>query len=311
MQAEDPTSTPHATVGWRRVIVYYLLVYAVSYGLLGGFLAFGGSFRHHSSWVFFLQASALTPALVALILARWVWRVPLASSLALRLRRDRWLLVAWTLPWVVSLLALAFGLAVPGVHWDGSLQPAVDSKILSSEQLNLLRRMATHLSLPAVLLLVPFGLVTSVTISFLAGCGEEIGWRGFVHGELRPLGFWRNTMVTGLLWLGWHLPLLALGYGYPQHPGLGVGLMSAQLLVMSVASAYLRERAGSSLVVGVFHGTSSATLLLAVAPLAGGTDITIGMGSLTWTGAEAVVVCGLLAYDLLLSKDPLIVPHRR
>jgi hypothetical protein len=61
----------------------------------------------------------------------------------------------------------------------------------------------------------------------------------------------------------------------------------------------------------LFHGTSSATLLLAVAPLASGTDITIGMGtigvgSLTWTGAEAVVVCGLLAHDLLLSKEPLV-----
>jgi membrane protease YdiL (CAAX protease family) len=88
---------------------------------------------------------------------------------------------------------------------------------------------------------VPLGLLSSVTISFLSGCGEEIGWRGLLHTELRPLGFWPNALLTGLFWLGWHLPLLALGYGYPAHPGLGVLLMAAHLLTASVGYAYLRE----------------------------------------------------------------------
>jgi membrane protease YdiL (CAAX protease family) len=301
--------SPHARVRWRRVVAYYLLVLGVSYGLVGGFLASGGSFQR-ANWVFFAQASALTPALLALVLNRWVWREPLAASLGLRLRRDRWLLVAWLAGWAVCLLALAFGLAVPGVRWDGSLQPAVDAKLLSVDQLGLLRRMAAQVSLPTVLLLVPFGILASVTISFLAACGEEIGWRGFVYGELRPLGFWRGTLCTGLLWLGWHLPLLALGYGYPQHRVIGVGLMTAHLLVMSVGCSYLRERASSSVVVGLFHGTTEAAALLAVAPLAGGSDITVGIASLSWIGAEVVVVCGLLVYDRFLAKEPVAWPRR-
>jgi uncharacterized protein len=292
-------------VRWRRVVVYYVLAYAVTYALVGVFLVSGGSFRD-PSWVFFAQAASLVPALTAIVLTRWLWRAPLGASLALRLRWDRWLLVASTVPWALSLIALAFGLAMPGVHWDGSLQPAVDAKILSPGQLDSLRRIAGQHSLPPVVLLVPMGLLSSITMSFVSGCGEEIGWRGFLHTELRPLGFWRNVLVTGLLWLGWHLPLLALGYGHPQHPLAGAGLMSAFILVASVGYGYLRERAASSLITGLFHGTTEATMLLAVAPLAGGNDLTVGMSSLSWIGAQLVVVAGLLAHDALFARSSIV-----
>lgn len=304
MSQDRTTSSPAGPVRWRRVITYYALVYAVSYGLVGGFLLLGGSFKD-PSWVFFAQVSSLTPALMALGLTRWLWRAPLSSSLGLRLRADRWLLLAWLLPWALALLALGFGLAVPGTMYDGTLQPAVDRTIVSQTQLNWLRQVAARASLPPITLLVPFGLVSSVTMSFVAGCGEEIGWRGFVHTELRALGFWRNALITGLLWLGWHLPLLALGYGYPQHPGFGIVLMAVYILITSVGYAYLRERAASSVVVGLFHGTTEASALLAVAPIQGGTDLTVGIGSLSWTAAVAVVVCALLAHDRFVAREPI------
>jgi hypothetical protein len=297
-----PTRSPErpGAVRWRRVVVFNLLLWTVSYGLVGGFLAAGGSFEN-ASWVFFAQVSALAPALVALVLTRW-WRAPLRDSLGLRLRFDRWLLVALFVPWVLCLLALAFGLLVPGVRWDGSLQPAVDARLLSPEQLDLLRSVAARASVPPVLLLVPMALLLSVTMSFLANCGEEIGWRGLVHGELRPLGFWRNALVTGLLWAAWHMPLVALGYGFPRHPGPGAALLGASCLVSSVGYAYLRERTSSSLIVALFQGATEATLLIAVAPLAGGTELTVGVASLSWIAATAVVVAGLLAHDRFLSK---------
>jgi hypothetical protein len=42
-----------------------------------------------------------------------------------------------------------------------------------------------------------------------------------------------------------------------------------------------------------------------VARLAGGTEITVGMASLSWIAADAVVVCKLLAHDRFLSKEPI------
>jgi hypothetical protein len=304
----SPSSSPDH-VSWGRVVTYYVTVYVASYGLVLGFRLAGGSFADPSS-VFFFQVSSLMPALVAMALTRWWWHQPVRSSLALRLRAGRWLLVAWLSPWALALLALAFGLAMPGASYDGTLQPAVERTLLSQGQVEILRNLAARVSLPAALLLVPIGLLTSVTMSFLAGCGEEIGWRGFVHTQLRPLGFWRNALVTGLFWLGWHVPLLALGYGYPQHPGWGILLMALHLLIFSIGQAYLRERGASSLVAGLFHGTTESTVLLAVAPVRGGSDITVGVGSLSWTAAMAVVVGAFLLHDHFLAREPIAWPRR-
>jgi uncharacterized protein len=303
-------STPSSDrVNWSRVITYYVAVYIASYGLVGGYRLAGGNFADPSS-VFFFQLSSLMPALVAMVLTRWRWRQPVRSSLALRWRAGRWLLVAWLSPWAIALLALAFGLAMPGAHYDGTLQPAVERTILSQGQVEILRNLAARVSLPAALLLVPLGLLTSVTASLLAGCGEEIGWRGFMHSQLAPLGFWKNALVTGLFWLGWHVPLLAMGYGYPQHPGWGILLMTLNLLVFSVGLAYLRERGASSLVAGLFHGAVKSTVLLAIAPVRGGSDITVGVGSLSWTAAMAVVVGAFLLHDHFLSSNPIAWPRR-
>ncbi len=208
----------------------------------------------------------------------------------------RWFAAAIGLAWALCLLALGIGLLVPGVTWDGSLQPAVDARFLSPEDLELLQSTAANASLPPVVLLGLAGLLSGVTMSFAVGCGEEIGWRGLVHAELRPLGFWRNALVTGGLWALWHMPLVALGYGFPVHPGLGAALLGASCLVSSVGYAYVRERSGSTLAVGLFHGATEGALLVAVAPVSGGSELTVGMASVTWIAADVLLVAGLLAF---------------
>lgn len=209
--------------------------------LVGLFFATGGSFSD-ASWVFFMQISALTPAIIAIVLTRYLWRKPLKESLGLVLKNNRWMFASWIIPWLIIVLALVLGYLMPGVYWDVSLQPAVESKILSAEQLEMLHNYADKSSLPPILFLIPMGILLSFTMSFIAGCGEEIGWRGYIHNELRQLGFCHNAVLTGILWLIWHLPLLALGYGYPEHPIHGIALMSAHIMISSVSCAYLREK---------------------------------------------------------------------
>jgi hypothetical protein len=304
-QAASPQSVP-----WKRVITYYVVVYTATYGSMLGFHLSGGSFED-PSWVFFAQVSSLLPALIAIVLTRWFWHRPLVSSLAMRLRADWWLLVAWLSPWGLALLALGFGLLMPGASYDGTLQPAVERTIVAQPHLDLLRSMAARLSLPPIVMLVPLGLVSSVTMSFLSGCGEEIGWRGFIYTQLRPMGFWRTTSITGLFWLGWHLPLLALGYGYPQHPGLGILLMTAHLTLSSITTSYLRERGASSVICGLFHGTIESAVLLAVAAVHGGSDLTVGVGSLSWIAAVAVLALAFLMHDHFIAREPIAWPRRR
>lgn len=42
------------------------------------------------------------------------------------------------------------------------------------------------------------------TAGFVNVLGEELGWRGFLHHALRPLGTWKRALLTGVLWELWH-----------------------------------------------------------------------------------------------------------
>jgi hypothetical protein len=287
-------------VRWRRILLFYFAVYVLSYGSVGLFFLFGGSFSD-PSWALFAQLSSLSSAITAIALSKLLWREATIDYLALKPRFDIWLLLAWVAALALALLALVLGLAVPGTSWDGTLQPAVDRTLLSSEHLDIIKGYAEGIGLPPVIVLLPMGLLLSFTMSLIAGCGEEFGWRGFVHTELRPLGFWRNVLITGLLWLGWHLPLLALGFGFPDHPGWGVLLMSAHILISSISLGYLRERS-STFAAGLFHGTTEAFILLALAPVAGGSDLTVGVASLSWIGADLLIALGFLCCGSCLAR---------
>jgi uncharacterized protein len=59
-----------------------------------------------------------------------------------------------------------------------------------------------------LLLAVPVVLVMQAVFAI----GEEAGWRGWLQSALIPLGFWRMSLLIGVMWALWHLPIvLALG----------------------------------------------------------------------------------------------------
>jgi len=51
-------------------------------------------------------------------------------------------------------------------------------------------------------------IVMFIPIIFIGGpLGEEFGWRGFLQDELTKDHIYRGTLVLGLVWSLWHLPL--------------------------------------------------------------------------------------------------------
>jgi uncharacterized protein len=57
--------------------------------------------------------------------------------------------------------------------------------------------------------------------------GEEYGWRGYLLPCALALGEARGTILVGLVWAFWHLPLLLVGLNYP---GVSPPLPSRSLL---------------------------------------------------------------------------------
>jgi membrane protease YdiL (CAAX protease family) len=125
------------------------------------------------------------------------------------------------------------------------------------------------LTLPALLSALrayPFVLLLAFVID---GGGEEPGWRGFALARMQaqygPLG---GTLLLGLLWAGWHLPLvLTAGYGGGPGGSLPVELETAVLFVPGVVFTAIvitwvfNNTRGSLLVAMLVHGAFDATPL--------------------------------------------------
>ena len=96
-------------------------------------------------------------------------------------------------------------------------------------------------------------------------------------------------MITGLLWALWHVPLTLQGYGYPNHPWLGTVLAVLYILRFAPLLTFIRLRARSVLAPAILHGTADGTVLLTLALVRGGGELTTGWGSLSSIAVLAAV----------------------
>lgn len=88
------------------------------------------------------------------------------------------------------------------------------------------------------------GLIAGVTINAVFGFGEELGWRGLMQTELNFMGFWKSSAIIGLTWGVWHAPLILKGHNYPQHPQLGVLMMTISTLLLAPIYTYRSRNRG-------------------------------------------------------------------
>lgn len=101
----------------------------------------------------------------------------------------------------------------------------------------------------AIAALIAFGFSILFTLT------EEIGWRGYLYRQWRPLGFWRYSLLTGLVWGVWHWPMV-IYFGLIFNDNRLAGLLFYPLSTMAIAPimTLLRDRAGSVWAPGIYHG---------------------------------------------------------
>lgn len=142
----------------------------------------------------FLISGTDIPTTVVLV-GRWI--PALASLISILLILDRGQLVQlWKLrptslrelgaSYGVALLVMLPLLAVPalmGLLVGGELQPW-----------------------GVLLQAVPMIVALTVLLG-LSTLGEEVLWRGHLQTVLRPLGFWKMSVIVAAIWMLWHLPL--------------------------------------------------------------------------------------------------------
>lgn len=85
--------------------------------------------------------------------------------------------------------------------------------------------------------------------------GEEFGWRGYALPVLQERYGWRvGSLVLGVVWSGWHLPLFFLSNTSQQHIPIALFLVSTTAL--SVLFAGLAQRTAGSLVLAILFHTA-------------------------------------------------------
>jgi membrane protease YdiL (CAAX protease family) len=106
-------------------------------------------------------------------------------------------------------------------------------------------------------LYIAFMATGGVLLNVSTTLGEEIGWRGFLVPELaKQMSFTRLSLVSGLVWAGWHAPLLLFAdYNAGTNRWYELGCSTVTLVSASFILAWLRLKSGSLWPAALFHAS--------------------------------------------------------
>jgi uncharacterized protein len=227
-------------VNWGEVILFVMLAYGLAWVWSGYFLLpYLGTLLTQSTtptdMLGRLDAvttlpTMLTPMIAALIMRIFVSKEGVKGSLGL-LRSPKYFLAALVIPavFVTAVVLIVQTLGLGAFRW--------------SEATWFIYCMLLIIAVP----------VTLFTF------GEEYGWRGYLLPRLLPLGEIRASVLLGVIWGVWHLPLILAGLNYP---GVNIFLAIIVFTFVTVALSFTYTwfyvaSSGSVLVAAVYHASTN------------------------------------------------------
>jgi membrane protease YdiL (CAAX protease family) len=147
------------------------------------------------------------------------------------------------------------------------------------------------------------GIIAGSTISLPFMFGEEFGWRGLMVSETRKMGFLKASAFIGLVWGLWHLPVILMGHNYPNHPYLGIIMMTLLTISLSPLFAYVRIKTKSILGACMIHGMLNGTGAMYMLYIANGNELYSTIAG--WAGiiAATVITICILVFDKKFVKE--------
>ncbi len=291
----------------RKVFIFVGLTYILSYLLIFLYLAFGGKWIMPGS-IIVATSYMFVPLIVTIIVQKVMYRKPLKEPMGILFRFNRWFLVAWLLPVMIAIATLGVSLLFSGVEYSPEMAGIFErfESALSPEQLEQMKAQTEAFPLHPFWIGLLQGLVAGITINAIAGFGEELGWRGFLQKELGYLGFWKSSIVIGLIWGVWHAPIILQGHNYPENPQAGVFMMIIFTLLLSPIFSYVRLKAKSVIAAAIIHGSLNATVGLPLMVIKGGSDLTVGVTGLAGFIVLGLTNMGLFIYDRYFTKEKIM-----
>lgn len=153
--------------------------------------------------------------------------------------------------WFLTPLIAYFGVIVYFIMFKCDFNPLA-SELALAEGITSMSDYAKHL-----LILIPLAVLINPIMGLVQCFGEELGWRGYLLPKLtKGLSKFSATIITGLIWGIWHIPIILSGYNYGgEHPLLGSLAMIVFCVIIGVFSAFLFYKVKSIWVPVIFHAS--------------------------------------------------------
>jgi len=180
--------------------------------------------------------------------------------------RFKYLLLGYAIP-------LAYCIVVYGLTWLTGLGSFSNSAILTGLTQYTTQAPNTLMIFIYLAIMATFG----VFIGLFSATGEEIGWRGLLLPELMKVtSFNKATLITGLIWVLWHMPLILFAdYITPGLPRwYGVIMFTLMLTGMNFVFSWLRTRSGSFWPAAVLHASHNLFIQSLFTPMTKQTSVT-------------------------------------
>lgn len=280
----------------KKALQFTVLVFLLSFAAFGIYLLLGGP-RTGSGIILFSAAYMFFPLITAIILN--LYHKDSFKNLAVSLKFNRWFFIAWLFPIGYAFLTLGVSLILPGVRFTPNMEGFFThfAQYMTPAQVAQMKAQLAAMPISPIFILLIQSLLAGLTVNAVAAFGEEAGWRGYLQTQLSDLGFWKMSLIIGTIWGLWHAPLVANGHNYPQHPILGIFMMTLWTIGLTPIFCYIRLKAKSSINAAIMHGTLNASPLFALMFITGGNDLTVGMTGLAGIVAIALIDLGLFLFD--------------
>jgi len=282
----------------RKAFLFVTLTFIISYLLVFFYFLFGGKWVMPGSLIISIIYMFI-PMLVSIFVQKIVYKDLVKEPLGISFKLNRWFLIAWLLPVIISFLTLGINLLFPLVKFAPDMEGFYESlkATLTPEQMEAMKAQAEAFPIHPYWIGLLQALVAGVSINAVAGFGEELGWRGLLQKEFAFLGFWKSNLLIGIIWGIWHAPIILQGHNYPEHPKIGVFMMVIFTLLLAPIFSYVRLKAKSVIAAAIIHGTLNATFALNLMVIKGGNDLTVGISGLAGFISLVLVNFGLFIYD--------------
>jgi membrane protease YdiL (CAAX protease family) len=282
----------------KKISLFIGLTFLLSWSAAFLFYLCGGKWNTHEAVILGLVYMFM-PMTSTIIAQSFVYKESFLSVLRLNFALNRWFFVAWLLPPVLGFLAFGVSLLLPGVTYSTDMSGMYEmyKDIIPPADYQQMYEQMAQLPLHPVWLALAAGLAAGITINALAGYGEELGWRGFLYDELQPLGFWKSSLLIGVIWGVWHAPLILQGHNYPHYPLLGVPMMIVWCVLLSPLFCFIRLKSKSVIPAAIMHGTLNGTFTLAVFLVKGGNELLVGITGISGFIVLALVNVGIFVFQ--------------